>query len=245
MAFKKLSTYNEERFGRFFLLRNDSDYADVIFMYRSMDDALEANTHYIKSADYSGYVHCNGRTCPACAKGIRVQPKIFIPLYNITTGQLEFWDRTIRFENQLNIDVFSKYPNPSEFVFRIQRHGAAGDVNTTYSIIAVGRNNVASYEEILTKNNATYPEYYENVCREVTDSEMTSMLNQNSAAPSIEMKNYNYDMKPRAVYQPSEAVQASIPKMTNSVPIIPDLNSDYNESASASESIDLDDDVNF
>lgn len=243
MAFKKLSTYNEERFGRFFLLRNDGDYADVIFMYRSMDDALEANTHYIKSADYSGYVHCNGRTCPACAKGIRVQPKLFIPLYNITTGQLEFWDRTIRFENQLNIDVFSKYPNPSELVFRIQRHGAAGDVNTTYSIIAVGRNNTASYEEILTKNNASYPEYYENVCKEVSDSEMASMLNQNTTAPSGDMKNYNYDMKPRAAYQPSEAVHAPIPEMTNAAPIIPDLNSNYNEPAG--ESVDLDEDVDF
>ena len=65
MAFKTAREYNEDRFGGLFLLRNDGDYADVIFLYRSLDDVLIADTHYIKSADYSGYVHCCGRGCPA------------------------------------------------------------------------------------------------------------------------------------------------------------------------------------
>ena len=91
MAFKKVNDYNQEKFGGLFLLRNNGDYADVIFMYRSVDDVLVADTHYIKSADYSGYVHCQGRNCPACAKGIRVQTKLFIPMYNITDNELQFW----------------------------------------------------------------------------------------------------------------------------------------------------------
>ena len=69
MAFKTVESYNEARFGGFFLLRNDGDFADVVFMYRNKDDVLVADTHYVKGSDYSGYVHCCGRGCPACSKG--------------------------------------------------------------------------------------------------------------------------------------------------------------------------------
>ena len=127
----------EERYGNMFLLRNDGDSADVIFLYQSIDDALVADVHYIKSSSYSGYVHCCGRGCPACAKGIRIQNKLFIPLYNISANEVQFFDRSIRFENVLNNAVFSRFPNPSEFVFRITRHGAAGSMDTTYDISAV------------------------------------------------------------------------------------------------------------
>ena len=63
MAFQKVTDYNEARFGNFFLLRNDGDFADVIFLYRSRDDELVGPTHYIKSEDYSGYVQCLGNKC--------------------------------------------------------------------------------------------------------------------------------------------------------------------------------------
>ena len=63
----------------------------------------------------------------------------------------------MRFEPQLQNDVFSRYPNPSEYVFRIRRNGAAGDVNTTYSIIAIGKNDFKSYAQILAENNIRLP----------------------------------------------------------------------------------------
>lgn len=180
MAFKSVNQYNEERFGGLFLLRNDGDYADVIFLYQNVEDVLVADVHYIKSADYTGYVHCCERGCPACAKGIRTQTKLFIPLYNIQAQEIQFFDRSLRFEPQLQNDVFAKYPNPSEFVFRIQRHGAAGSVDTTYSITAIGRNTYKSYHQILAENNATMPAYYSHVCREVTHSELQNMLSDGS-----------------------------------------------------------------
>ena len=179
MAFKTAKQYNEERFGGMFLLRNDGDSRDVIFLYRNEADVLVADTHYIKSADYSGYVHCTGKGCPGCAygeKGLRVQTKLFIPLYDIQSGELLFWDRTMQFENQLMTQVFEKYPNPSEYVFRITRHGAARDVNTTYSIMAVGTNDVKSYDQIMRENKTCSPDVYERVCKSVTNSTMSSML---------------------------------------------------------------------
>lgn len=176
MAFKSVDQFNEERFGKFFMLRNDKDYADVIFLYQDKSECLIADTHYLKSANYNGYVHCCGNGCPACQKGIRVQTKLFIPLFNLNTNQIEFWDRTPRFEPQLQNDVFSKFPNPSEFIFRITRNGAAGDVNTTYSITPVAKNTVKSYAQILVENNAQMPDYYSVVCKELSAFEMQSML---------------------------------------------------------------------
>lgn len=205
MAFKSVKTYNEEKFGGLFLLRNDGDYADVIFLYESLDDVLVADTHYIKSADYSGYVHCCGRGCPACSKGIRVQTKLFIPLYNLTTNQVEFWDRSIRFEQQLSQDVFANFPNPSEFVYRITRKGVAGDVNTVYQISAIGKNSVLSYADILKINNISFPAYYENICKDMSAKQISDLLS-GSAPAGTASENYepissmpNYQITPRAV----------------------------------------------
>lgn len=180
MAFMSMKSYEEKHFGGLFLLRNDGDYADVIFMYRSEDDVLIADTHYVKTADYNGYVHCCQRDCPACGRGIRVQTKLFIPMYNITAGELQFWDRSVRFSAQLKRDVFDRYPNPADFVFRITRHGEAGSVDTTYEIVAVGRNSVKTYSDILVENNATMPAYYENVCKEYTPAQLYTQLNKSS-----------------------------------------------------------------
>lgn len=187
MAFKSVKSYNDEKYGDAFQLRNDGDYADVIFLYQSVDEVLVGDVHYIKSAGYDGYVHCTGdkRTCPACTKGIRLQPKLFIPLYNITEGKVQFWDRTPRFEPQLQQDVFKNYPNPSEFVFRITRHGVAYSVDTTYSITAVGKNTYKPLGMILAENNISFPDYYSAVCKEFSAAEMANMLS-DSARPTGE-----------------------------------------------------------
>lgn len=205
MAFKTVEQFNEERFGDFFLLRNDGDFADVVFLYENINQALVAEAHYIKSEQYSGYVHCCGRGCPACGKNIRVQTKLFIPVFNMTTGKVEFWDRTIRFEPQLRADVFKNYPNPSQVIFRITRHGAAGDVNTTYEITAMGWNKDPkfSYAHIMATNNLKFPDMYGSVCKEVTASEMYNMLNQGQAtssqAPSSGSALPDYQVRPRGV----------------------------------------------
>ena len=198
MAFKKMTDYNEERYGGKFILRNDGDFADVIFLYKSISDVLVADAHYIKSEKYNGYVHCCGAGCPACAKEIRVQNKLFIPLYNIQSREIEFWDRTVRFERQLISDVFEKYPNPDNFVFRITRHGASGDINTTYEITAIGRNTFKSYDEILSENNATMPDYYDNIIKQFNAYELKEMLSVNPVNSAYNVDSMpNYQVTPR------------------------------------------------
>ena len=199
MAFKTVKSYNDEKYGGFFILRNDGDYADVVFLYQGAEDVLVADVHYIKSPDYSGYVHCCGRGCPACAKGIRTQTKLFIPLYNIDADEIQYFDRTMRFEPQLQQDVFSRYPNPSEYVFRIVRHGHAGSTDTTYEIQAIGKNTFKPYEQILAEKHASMPEHYSTICREVTESELKNMLDAGDRPSNGYSPNeaYSYNATPR------------------------------------------------
>ncbi len=202
MAFKSITDYNNDRYGGMFLLKNDGDYEDVIIMYRNIDDVLVTDSHYIKSDSYSGYVHCLGRNCPACEKNIRVQPKLFIPVYVINSGEILFWDRSIRFQNIMDTEVFSKFPNPADFVFRITRNGAAGDINTRYSIVAVGKNNIKSYDEILEASGKTILEHYESICKTWDNADYRSHLTPSgSSSGDVDMMP-EYKLTPRVSVTP-------------------------------------------
>jgi len=227
MAFKTMSEYNKERgYDNWFMLRNDGDSADVIFLYRGPEDVLVADAHYIKSSSYTGYVHCCGRGCPACGKGISVRNKLFIPLYNLNSGKIEFWDRNMFFENQLNQDVFTRYPNPSEFVFRITRHGVARDVNTTYAITAVSKNDVLPYDAILSKFHTKFPDVYSTIIKEYSSGELYSMLNSSETSTS-DSGSYNdlpsYQVTPRASYSPSVNPVDTIDESDTDVPFDEDI----------------------
>ena len=201
MAFKSMTEYNEERYGSMFMLRNDGDSAEVIFMYPNKDSVMMVEAHYIKSDDYSGYTQCLGqRICPACEQGIRIQNKLFIPVYVIDQDEILFWDRNTRFFQQLDSDVFSKFADPTEFVFRITRHGVAGDFNTRYEISAVAKNNVISYEDILKKLEVSFPDYYNTICADWSEEDYRAHL-----APAREQVDVDsmpeYKISPRGVAQ--------------------------------------------
>lgn len=209
MAFKSIVDYNKERYSGKFILSSDNTSVDVIFLYQSKADMLIADVHYLKSSEGSGYVHCLGTGCPVCAvkkadgtPAIRIQTKIFVPIYNIQSGEIEFWDRGQEFEHQLDSDVFDKgYSNPSEYIFRITRHGAYKSRETRYDIIPIAKNTLISYADILAKFNAKMPDYYENIVKSKTYADLTRML-QNRGADNSGI-NPEYVPIPRAGYQPS------------------------------------------
>lgn len=209
MGFKSMAEYTDEKFGNWFRLQNDGDYADVIFLYRGTSDVMMADTHYIKADGYSGYVTCCGKGCPACAKQIRVQPKLFIPLYvvdvsdpNSACNRIQFWDRTMRFQPQLLNDVLRSYPNPADFVFRITRHGAAGDINTTYDIRAIMNNSNpdTSYDAICSRFGVVFPDYYNTICKDVDKFELGNMMTTSNPGTGYSGNNYGsggYNAVPR------------------------------------------------
>ena len=210
MAFKSVEQFTEERFHNTFRLINDKDSADVIILYQSKNDVLVGDVHYIKAGDYSGYTHCLGKGCPICARKkddgsnlIRVQTKVFIPIYNIEKDEIQFWDRNYNtgFIAQLDKDIFNLYANPSEVVFKITRNGAFNDKNTRYTFTALGNNKVMSYADILAKFNATMPDYYENIVKSFSLSELTTMMQ--SQAIETPTLTQDYVPVPRAGYQSS------------------------------------------
>ena len=211
MAFKSVEQFNEDRYHNLFRLIDDGESADVIFLYQSKKDMLHATVHYVKFADYMGYVHCLDKGCPVCAlkrndgtPRIRMQEKLFIPVYNIAKDQIEFWDRSWNngFLAQLDREVFNIYANPSEYVFKITRKGSFNDKNTRYTFTAVGRNAVMPYADILAKFNATMPDYYDNIVKEYSYAELTTMIQeQNVSSASDDMP--AYVPVPRAGYQSS------------------------------------------
>lgn len=215
MGFKKATTYNEQKYGNKFILQNDGDYADVVFLYQSQDDVLIADAHYIKSATYSGYCHCIGAGCPACEKHIRIQPKLFIPLYNISTGQIEFWDRTPVILPQITKDVFTSYPNPSDFVFRITRHGESGDRGTRYQIMAIAKNKTP-YAELLAQVGAVMPDYYEHIVKDASAADISGWLTTSSSGSSaVDVSSLpDYTPTPRVSVAPNQTA-ASIDALMN------------------------------
>ena len=196
MAFKSVAEVKAQKYSGKFILENDGDSADVVFLYQDASEVMVADVHYIKSADYNGYVHCVGGGCPACMKNIRTQTKLFVPMYVLSSNgkevnEIQFWDRTMKFEPQLQSDVFKFYANPTEYVFRITRVGAHGDINTRYTIAVVGRNSIAPYAEILAKNNATFPAYYENIVKDVDANILNAWLaNSDNAAANASLPDY-------------------------------------------------------
>lgn len=257
MAFKSFSQYKEEKQGEGFILSNDGDYADVVFLYRSVNDVLVADVHYISSATYNGYAHCCGTGCPACnyptksGRGIRLDHKIFIPLYNISKGKIEFWDRSTFFENVLETQVFKNYPNPSETVFRITRKGEAGSRDTRYEIMPVGRNSAMPYEKILADCGMTLPEGYSNIVREMSIEEMSAAL---SPTGGSDLQDYGYVPVPRGSSADNSGVTVDTPEYSAppsdlppipdevAAPELPDYTPESSEPASSDDDLD---DVSF
>lgn len=211
MAFRNAKEWNEEKYAGKFILADDKDSADVIFLYKSYNDVLLADVHYVKSADYNGYVQCTGHGCPACEKKIRVQNKLFIPLFNLNTRTIQFWDRSTRFESQLNREVFKNYDCPVNYVFTITRNGKAQDINTTYTITPKGRNTSLSYEQILNMFQLKMPDAYEFICKDYNNDQLRSILNSTS--------NDNYDDLPDYSVTPRTTASAPSVELPDIEPI--------------------------
>ena len=140
--------YGGQGGGGYFRLANDKEVAQVRFLYDSIQDVEGFAVHEIEDSNgKKRYVNClrdYGQPisdCPLCANG-RPDEKItkvkyFVPLYNITTGRIESWDRGKKFGQKLS-SLCARYPHLVSQVFEIERNGKPGDQQTQYEIYPVG-----------------------------------------------------------------------------------------------------------
>ena len=131
-----IDNYSSGEFG-YFSLKEDGDTARVRFMYNSSDDIEGYAVHRVKVNGFDRMVSCLREysdpldKCPLCEAHYNVIPKFYIPLYNIDTGDVVFWERGKNFVPQL-MDFCTKCNPPVAFPVEIERIGAKGDINTKY-----------------------------------------------------------------------------------------------------------------
>ena len=132
--------YGGQGGGGFFQLRDDGDQAQVRFMYESIDDVEGLSVHEIKDNEgKKHYVNCLREyneprdMCPFCADNRPVYAKLFIPIYDVESGQTKTWERGKKFFSKMS-SLCSRYPNLVSHLFTIERNGAKGETSTTYEI---------------------------------------------------------------------------------------------------------------
>ena len=126
----------------FFSLANDGDVARVRFMYNKLEDIEGYAVHQIEIDGKKRYVNClreYGKPvddCPLCKKGLFVNAKLFIPVYDVTEQQVKIWERGKKFFGKM-AGLCSRYASKEDLVshvFEVERHGKKNDTQTTYEI---------------------------------------------------------------------------------------------------------------
>lgn len=131
--------------GSYFSLKDDRDKATVRFMYESADDIEGYSVHKLKVGDKERYVNCNRHSynspiddCPLCKAGVKVQAKLFVPLYDENSQSIKIWERGKQFYTKL-CSLCDRYGNLISRTFEIERNGKKGDTKTTYEVYPLER----------------------------------------------------------------------------------------------------------
>lgn len=138
-----LEHYGSNGGGSFFSLKNDKDVAKVRIMLDKADDMENYMfaCHEVEINERRRYVNCLRsynepvENCPFCAERMKVIPKIYVPLYNIDSDEVQIWERGKKFMATLS-SFMSRYSKPSivAHTLEIERNGKAGDMGTTYQL---------------------------------------------------------------------------------------------------------------
>ena len=145
-----LDKYSPEKKGDYFVLKNDGDSAQVRILYENINDVEGHCVHKVKQKNgFFNYVECLRNyedpidCCPLCASkqngDSKLYSKIWVPLYLTEDSKVVLWERGKSFwKDQLYPLMVEKGEPFCGHVFTIERHGEAGDMETTYELIDEG-----------------------------------------------------------------------------------------------------------
>lgn len=127
-----------------FTLKNNGDTARVQFILDKYEDIQVYMAHSVqpKGAKYPIKVDCLREydeplsKCPLCEAGFHTSAVKFIGLYDRADKKVKIWERGTRFIKALQ-QYCERYNPLRNFVFDIQRNGAAGSKDTTYQIFPI------------------------------------------------------------------------------------------------------------
>lgn len=132
--------------GKYFSLKDDGDVARVRFMYGGAEDIEGFSIHRVQVGDREQNINCLREynspidDCPFCKAGMKLYTKLFVPLYNEDTQQVQIWERGKKFLSKLS-SICSRYPDLASHIFEIERNGAKGEQTTTYEVYEVDKDN--------------------------------------------------------------------------------------------------------
>ena len=132
-------------------LKNNSDEAVVRFAFDSLNDLEFVTVHNVSVNGKYRKANCIRESlsdtvdkCPLCKAGVPLQQRVFLKMiqYDLdnrdSNGKPSYsakvWERSATFAKTLQTYI-NEYGNLSDYVFKIVRHGNAGDMKTTYDIM--------------------------------------------------------------------------------------------------------------
>lgn len=142
-----LSNSNQGTQVGFFSLKNDGDEAIVRIMHDDTDSFDIVSTHAISVGGKYRRVNCCRspreavENCPLCASGNPSQQRFYIHLIQYTrdeNGQIvpeaKIWERSLSYATTIK-NLIVEYGPLSNLIFKIKRNGAAGSMDTKYTIM--------------------------------------------------------------------------------------------------------------
>jgi hypothetical protein len=167
----------------FFTLKNDKDVARIRVLYNGAEDVDGYSTHRVQVGDKERDVNCLRENtdpidmCPFCkSRKYPVSVKLYIPIYNEDTGEVQLWGRGRKFYSQIT-GICSRYPNTVSRVFDVERNGAVGDKNTSYNFYPIGDADGTTIEDILEEAGLeAIPDPIGTVIMDKTAEEMENYL---------------------------------------------------------------------
>ena len=144
-----MEKYSSSTDSEWLKLEDDGDIERVQFLYEKYEDLDTFAVHQVETGEC--YQNGNPKTrmvdckrdyddpldmCPLCQAGYKVQPAMILSMYSHNDGKIKIWQRGKTFKKIIE-SKFNRYPNLSDMVFEIERHGKKGDNKTTYELIAM------------------------------------------------------------------------------------------------------------
>lgn len=154
-GFNEADNYGSSGGGSFFSLKDDKDTAKVRFLYSTIDDVRGYAVHRVQVGDKERYVNCLRAynepldKCPFCAAQIKVQPRMFIKLYNEDSGECQIWDRSKSYFQKL-ASLANHYNPLCDEIVEIERNGKKGDQKTEYMFYPLSNSkvNIEDYDVV-------------------------------------------------------------------------------------------------
>lgn len=138
----------------FLSLANNGDTAHVRFLYESEDDIYGITVHRVEMSNgKKRYVECIKNyddpvdACPFCQEQFARSLKMFIPVYDIEEQKVKIWERGQTYFDTI-MELARTYAPIISNSFEIVRKGEKGDINTSYEIFLLTRDDEDSLTTI-------------------------------------------------------------------------------------------------